>query len=110
MLRRLSLAFATFALVAAQPDGRDPFPRPIPGAEWLQFDGARRPRSVISDQNVGNLQLLWRAALPEGADGAPVYIARIPSKGQLHELLIVSTTRGRIVAIDAAKGNTVWQT
>jgi outer membrane protein assembly factor BamB len=110
MLRRLSLIFATFAFVAAQPDGRDPFPQRIPGPEWLQFDGARRPRSVISDQNVGNLELLWRAALPEGADGAPVYVDRITSKGRLHDLLIASTTRGRIVAIDAAKGNTVWQT
>jgi hypothetical protein len=110
MLRRLSLIVATFALVAAVPDGPDPFPRKIPGPEWLQFDGARRPRSVINDQNVDKLKLLWRTALPETADGAPVYVNHIATKGQIHDLLIVNTTRGRIVVIDAAKGTTVWQT
>src|SRR5437773_12184730 len=107
MLRRLSLIFATLALLAAQPNGRDPFPPRIPGPEWLQFDGARRPRSVISDQNVGTIKLPWRTPLPETADGAPVYVDHIGNKGQFHDLLIVSTTRGRSVAIDAAKGTTV---
>ena len=110
MLRRLSLIVATFALMAAQPNGRDPFPRRVPGPDWPQFDGARRPRSVITDQNIRNLKLLWRSTLPEATDGSPVYVNNVINKNQIHNLLIVNTTRGRLVAIDAANGQTVWQT
>jgi len=110
MLRRLSLILVTFAFVSAQPDGHDPFPPRLAGPDWPQFDGARRPRSVITAENVGRLRLQWRVALPEVADGSPVYINSVLNRNQIHELLIVNTTRGRLVAVDAITGLIVWQT
>lgn len=110
MWRRLSLIAATFILTAAVPFGRDPFPQKTSGAEWLSFDGVRLPRSIITTQNVSRLRQLWRVALPETADGSPVYVGGVQTRSVARDLLIVSTINGRVIAFDAANGFRVWQT
>ena len=110
MLRRMSLILATFALTAAMPNAVEPFPRNVSTANWLQFYGARSPHSVITTQNVSTLKTLWRVALPEPADGSPVYVSAVQTKTRLRDLVIVNTIAGRVVAVDAANGFRVWQT
>src|SRR5437867_7427451 len=110
MLRRLPLMFAAFALLAALPNVREPFPRLATDANWLQFDGRRSPHATINAKNVGSLKMLWRASLPETADGSPVYIGSVPTKTRIRDIVIVNTIAGRLVAVDANSGVRIWQT
>src|SRR5690349_14479808 len=101
MLRRLPPAFAAFALLAALPNVREPFPQNATDANWLQFDGRRSPHAAINGKNVSSLRMLWRVALPEPADGSPVYIGSVPTKTRVRDVVIVNTIGGRLVAVDA---------
>jgi outer membrane protein assembly factor BamB len=110
MLRRLPPAFAAFALLAALPNVREPFPQNATDANWLQFDGRRSPHAAINGKNVSSLRMLWRVALPEPADGSPVYIGSVPTKTRVRDVVIVNTIGGRLVAVDANSGVRLWQT
>ncbi len=110
MLRRISVVFAALLFTAISPT-RLRFGRQT---DWLQFepasvDGAT-PRSVISAQNVGQLAVAWRAALPEASDGSPVQVSAVMTRDGLRHLLIVNTVAGRVVALNAKDGTIVWQT
>ncbi len=48
--------------------------------------------------------------MPETVEGSPVYVERIETPKGLHNLLIVSTVTGRVMALEAATGETVWST
>lgn len=83
--------------------------------DWLQFDspvleGRGLQRNAISANNVSRLRTLWRAALAEQSDGAPVYVSNVPTQLGIIDLLIASTTSGRLIALDAQRGTLVWQT
>ncbi len=110
MLRRLSLIFTALVLTAAMPIQRDPVPESVDGAHWLQFDSGHRPLSVITTQNVGLLTTVWRTALPEPADGSPVYVSGVLPRLPERDFLIVSTIAGRLFAVDASTGIRMWQT
>jgi outer membrane protein assembly factor BamB len=80
---------------------------------WRQFDGGvggRKPRSVITQQNVGKLALAWRAALPEVADTSPVFVSQVATRRGLRDVLIFNTTAGQLLAFDANNGVRIWQT
>ncbi len=84
--------------------------------EWLQFsvggtEGTNPRSSSVSTSNVSQLSLMWHFVLPESADGSPVYVANVLCDDDLvHNLLIFSTTKGRVVALDAFTGLQVWAT
>ena len=94
--------------------------RQIPVArssEWLQLD----PDPELDDDGEmtnylvvpksGNVRKLWTTNLPETADGSPVYVSSVRTEdGVRRDLLIVTTVKGRTVAIDAVTGAIVWQT
>jgi hypothetical protein len=83
------------------------------GESWTQFNAPPEgtPRQVLGAGNVAFLNMLWRIALPEVVDGAPVYVsdAELPN-GATRDLVIVATTAGRLVAIDGRSGSEVWET
>ena len=82
-------------------------------AHGRQFDGGvggRKPRSVITSQNVGQLEVAWHAVLPEASDGSPVFVSGVSTRRGTRDLLIVNTTAGRLVAMDASTGVRMWQT
>src|SRR5438067_338309 len=84
------------------------------GYDWLQFDGNGQHsgnnalESTITPGNVGSLHLLFQVALPFKADSAPVYLSGITTPGGVKDLLFLLTKDGRIMALDAHNGSTVW--
>ena len=81
---------------------------------WLQFNGDPEHtgndtrESILSTSNVGQLRLLFQVALPDIADGAPVYLSQVSTPTGLRDLVFVTTRLGFIVALDAHTGALVW--
>jgi outer membrane protein assembly factor BamB len=112
MPRRSTLVLAALLFIAARPTPPASNPSETEG-DWTQFDGGvagKKPRSIITQQNVGKLRVKWQAVLPETADGSPVFVSGVAARGQIRDLLVVTTVTGRLVAIDANGGGRVWQT
>jgi outer membrane protein assembly factor BamB len=82
--------------------------------DWLQFNGSAShggndtSETTLSTANVSSLVRRFRVALPAPADGAPVELANVATAGGTRNLLFVTTTDGRIIALDAGTGQTVW--
>jgi outer membrane protein assembly factor BamB len=112
MPRRLVLVLAALILLAAKPIPPDLDVTDSDGV-WRQFDGGvggRKPRSVITTHNVNELGVAWQAVLPEASDGSPVFVSAVETRRGVRDLLVVNTTAGRLVAIDAKTGGRIWQT
>ncbi len=111
MLTALILA-ATFAGPQRIAPHRSRPSLPTSTPAWLQFDTTATNILAPAPNAVPHLAQLWRVALPETADGSPAYVGSVitPKDGRAHNLLIVTTTQGRTVAIDSLDGRTVWQT
>src|SRR5215212_9051369 len=115
-MKPLNLAFAlalvTLSMVLEAAE-REPFQRhqrnrPDPydaGADWLQFNDApgEPPGDVrtVSAFNVDRMRLGWRTKLPEPTDGSAVYVSDVETEWGDLDLVIVLTTQGRLVALDA---------
>jgi outer membrane protein assembly factor BamB len=83
--------------------------------DWLQFsspvlEGRGNQRDSISAANVSRLAVAWRVALPAVSDGSPVYVANVLTSRAVLDLVIVGTTDGRVIAVDAQRGTIFWQT
>src|ERR1700674_2906741 len=82
--------------------------------DWLQFDFDARHSGVnpfegqITAANVANLGVIFNVSLPAVADGAPAYLSGVSTASGLRDLLFVTTKDGRLVAVDALTGVTVW--
>lgn len=89
---------------------------PGPMLSVLQFETAplddrRIARWPLTPESVDQLGLRWKIDLPEIADGSPLYVANVPmEKNRLRDLVIVETSAGRVMAVDALSGDVVWQT
>ena len=81
---------------------------------WHQFGGDsthssnNRLEMRISVNNVAQLQLLFKAALPGIADGAPVYLSNVITPTGHHDIVFVTTRDGRILALDAHTSTLLW--
>lgn len=81
---------------------------------WIEFDGgaqhsgndAREWR--ITPANVGGLHKLFQVTLPHHADSAPAVVTGVATPSGTHDLVFVTTTDGRIIALDAHTGAQVW--
>ena len=82
--------------------------------DWLQFGGTPQHsgnNAVETGLNPGNVSSLtqrYQATLPAIVDGAPVFLESVTTSGGFKNLLFVTTRDGRIIAIDAQNGTTVW--
>ncbi|HEV3455187.1 MAG TPA: PQQ-binding-like beta-propeller repeat protein, partial [Thermoanaerobaculia bacterium] len=82
--------------------------------EWQQFgyDPAHRGvnplETTIQPGNVATLHRLYRAPLPGLVNGAPVFLAGVPTRVGLLDLLFMTTVNGKILAVDAATGRILW--
>ena len=82
--------------------------------DWLQFggnpqhSGNNTAETILSPANVGTLVQKYQAMLPAIADGAPVYLEAVTTASGVKNLLFVTTRDGRIIALDAQNGATVW--
>jgi len=113
MHRRLPLILALLLFTAAKPNPPAATGSDDESGNWLQFDGnggGRKPRSIITQSNVNQLEVAWRTAIPELADGAPVFVSGVTARDEFRNVLVVSTMYGRLIAIDAGTGRRLWMT
>jgi hypothetical protein len=81
--------------------------------QWPEF-GLDPQRSNVSAQATGitaaNVRHLRRLslALPGTVDSSPVYVHGAVVAGAAHDVIVVSTTYGKTLAIDARSGRILW--
>jgi outer membrane protein assembly factor BamB len=115
MRRRGTVLLGALLLLAVAKSDR---PLPIRGEvrhDWPQFstqplEGRGRQSDPIAAANVARLGVRWRVSLPEVCDGVPLYVSSVITANGPYDLLIVETTTGRLIALDASNGELVWQT
>ncbi len=81
--------------------------------EWPEF-GLDPQRSDVSEEqtgitsaNVAHLRQL-HVTLPGTVDSSPVYLHRAPIGGATHDAIVVTTSYGKTLAIDAGSGHILW--
>jgi hypothetical protein len=81
---------------------------------WSQFDGGpdhqgrNGGETAITASNVASVTQKWRVSLPHYADGAPVIAFGVSTPSGSHDLAIVTTTGGEVVAVDLHTGAKIW--
>lgn len=93
------------------------FQMPVQAAtyDWLQFFGDARhngnntAETSISAANVSGLTRKWQVSMSATADGSPVVLNGVQTSAGLKNLIFVTTTDGRIRAMDIADGSLVWE-
>jgi hypothetical protein len=106
---RAALAGPLALLAIATSDARAAAPY-----DWPQFNGSSRhsgnntSETVLSSANVPQMHQLFQVALPAVADGAPAVLTAVATSAGVKDLLFVNTKQGRLIALDAYTGATVW--
>jgi hypothetical protein len=81
--------------------------------DWPEF-GLDPQRSDVSESSTGitsaNVSYLRRltVALPGTVDSSPIYLHQALVGGTTHKLIVVTTTYGKTLAIDADSGRILW--
>jgi hypothetical protein len=81
-------------------------------ADWDRFgyDAQKTsdaPRGIAASA-VGGLHER-RIPLPGTVDSSPIYVANVTVGGTRRDVIVMSTTYGRTLALDAASGSTLWR-
>src|SRR5260370_2468508 len=91
--------------------------QPLTGAyDWLQCNGDARHsgnntlETQITAANVSGLAKLFTVTLPRGirADSTVSVLTNVSTSSGVHDLAFLLTAEGRIMALDAHTGATVW--
>jgi hypothetical protein len=84
-----------------------------PLSNWPEFgldpqrsDATERATGITS-ANVAHLHRV-RVTLPGTVDSSPIYLHAALVHGAVHETIVVTTTYGRTLAIDAVSGHVLW--
>ena len=81
--------------------------------DWPTFGGNPQRTSAtdaatgVTAANVGRLRRR-RVRLPGTVDSAPIYLHRVDVAGAERNVLVMTTTYGRTLAVDAADGRILW--
>jgi outer membrane protein assembly factor BamB len=81
--------------------------------EWPEFGlnpqraDATSQATGITAANVGHLRRT-RVSLPGTVDSSPIYLHGVRVDGGIYDVIVVTTTYGRTVAIDARSGRILW--
>src|SRR5215475_10097963 len=95
-----------FALVASPATGVT--------TDWLQFgfdaqhSGINPSETFITRSNLYELHPLYHVTLPSGSDGSPIFLAGVSTPSGRKDLVFLTTKDGRLLALNAANGATVW--
>lgn len=87
---------------------------PARAADWPEFDGDGRhngnnqQETTIHSGNVSTLHVKYHVTLPAIADGAAAFLSGVTTSSGIKDLLFLTTKDGRILALDAATGTTIW--
>ncbi len=101
---------------ATAPPGAIPTPAKAAGArllDWPEF-GLNPQRSDVSPLSTGitaaNVAQLRRmtVSLPGTVDSSPIYLHEASVAGSTHSVVVVTTTYGKTLAIDAGSGHILW--
>src|SRR5947209_2306071 len=87
---------------------------PIQGSDWTRFNfDAQRSGTGPSSTgiNIGNVGSLQRRVVTISgvADSSAVELHAISVAGRLRDVIFITTTYGKTLAIDPATGATLWQ-
>jgi PQQ-like domain len=81
--------------------------------DWPEF-GLDPQRSNVSERatgitsaNVGRLRRVT-VTLPGTVDSSPIYLHGVSAAGASHNMIVITTTYGRTVALDADTARTLW--
>ena len=81
--------------------------------EWSEF-GLNPQRSDVSElasgiarAELGHLRHIT-VALPGTVDSSPIYLHEVSVEGATHDVIVVTTTYGKTLAIDADSGKILW--
>lgn len=89
-------------------------PNRVPDGDWSQFNfnaqrtGAGPANTGITAANVGMLQRRV-VHLPGTADSTAIVLQRVQVKGRRRDVIFLTTSYGRTIAIDAASGAKLWE-
>ncbi len=81
--------------------------------DWPEFGGdpqrsnARDTPTGITAANVGHLRRR-HIALPGTVDSSPIYLHAVTVAGATRDVIVLSTTYGKTLALDAADGRILW--
>jgi hypothetical protein len=85
-----------------------------PGGDWLGFDfdaqrsGVGPAATGLSRRNVGALRLR-KVRLPGTVDSSAIALHGIVVHGRRHDVLVMTTTYGRTLAVDPGSGQILWE-
>lgn len=119
----------TFALSGRPADSRSPVvggphrpdhlvrldPRATRGYDWPQFgmDSRHAGNNIfetrIDPSNVSSLRKLFRVPITDVVDGAPAYLARVPTGQGMRDLLFATSAAGFVIAHDGCTGERLWR-
>lgn len=88
-------------------------------ADWLQFgydsahSGNNPTETILSASGTGEFALtalfpIYNVNLSDVADGAPAFLTGVTMSNGVRDLLFLETKSGRVFALDAATGATLW--
>jgi hypothetical protein len=85
----------------------------IRSADWPRFDfDAQRsgvgPATGLGAHNVGALRLR-KVRLPGTVDSSPISLHGVEVRGREHDVVVMTTTYGRTVALDLYSGRLLWE-
>ncbi len=91
-------------------------PLPVAGSQdWVRFgfdparSGVNPDEAALTPGTVGQLHRLWQVDLPDVADSSPILLRGLGlPDGSTRDVLYVTTRDGRLLAMDAASGATLW--
>lgn len=105
---------AIAAFLVAAPASAAGIPANQTPGDWQQFgddprhSGTNPAEPTLQPGNAGTLHRLYSVALPGTVDDAPVFLAGAATPLGVRDLLFMTTTDGRLLAVDAATGAVVW--
>ena len=83
--------------------------------DWVRFgfdparSGANPGETTLTTGNVGRLHRLWQVQLSGVADSSPILLHALAlPDGSNRDVLYVTTRDGKLLAVDAANGATLW--
>jgi hypothetical protein len=76
------------------------------GLDPQRYDTTNRPTGITA-KNLGQLSAR-RVQLPGTVDSSPIYLHQVLVGGKRRDVIVVTTSYGRTVAIDASSGALLW--
>jgi outer membrane protein assembly factor BamB len=85
---------------------------PAAAADWPRFGSdAARTNAVPRGISAGDVAQLRerRVTLPGTVDASPIFLSGVQVAGARRDVVVMTTTYGRTLALDAASGRTLWR-